>query len=77
MSTNPNPTMKKLKMKYGLFRLTQEHHEKYLKKTFIKYYEPKGKGFKPNKHWTAGLPVEIMRDLRLHSSWTRGGDMTH
>ena len=77
MSTNPNPTMKKLKMKYGLFRLIQEHHEKCLKNMFLKHYEPLGKGFKPNKHWTTHLSVEIMRDLRLHLSWTRGGDTTH
>ena len=77
MSINPNPTMKKLKMKYGLFRLTQEHHEKCLKKMFLKHYEPLGKGFKPNKHWTTHPSVEIMRDLRLHLSWTRGGDITH
>ena len=57
MSMNPNPTMKKLKMKYGLFRLTQEHHEKCLKKTFLKYYEPLSKGFKPNKHWTTHLSL--------------------
>ena len=72
-----NPEMKKMKLKYGLFRLTQEHHEKCLKKMFLKYYEPLGKGFNPNKHWTTDLSVEIMRDLRLHLSWTRGGDITH
>ena len=79
MSNNPNPAMKTLKMKHELFRLTQEHHKKCLKKMFLKYYEPLGKGFKPNKHWTTHLPVEIMRDLRLHLSWTRGGGggMTH
>ena len=77
MSINPNPEMKTLKMKYGLFRLTQEHHRKCLKNLFIKHYEPLIKGYKPNKYWTIHVPVDVMRDLRLHLSWVRGGDVTH
>ena len=77
MSINSNPDMKKLTMKYGLFRTTQEYHKKCLKKIFLKHYEPLVKGSEPNKHWTTHLSPEVMEELRLHLSWTRGGDVTH
>lgn len=77
MSTNPSPEMKSLKMKYGLFRLTQEYHKKCLRDLFLTHYEPLFKGYKPNKHWTTHVSPDIMRELRLHLSWTRGGDVTH
>ena len=77
MSIIPNPEMKTLKLKYGLFRLTQEHHKKCLRDLFLKYYEPLVKDYKPNNHWTLHVPANVMRDLRLHLSWTRGGDVTH
>ena len=77
MSINPSPEMKRLKMKYGLFRLTQEYHKKRLRDLFLNHYEPLFKGYKPNKHWTTHVSPDIMRELRLHLSWTRGGDVTH
>ena len=77
MSIGPNPKMKTLKMKYGLFRLTQQHHKKCLRNLFLKHYTPLvKKGFKPNKHWATHLPTNVMNDLRLHLSWVRGGDVT-
>ena len=78
MSIGPNPKMKTLKMKYGLFRLTQQHHKKCLRNLFLKHYTPLvKKGYKPNKHWTTHLSTNVMKDLRVHLSWTRGGDVTH
>ena len=77
MSIDPHPKMKKLRMKYGLFRLTQQHHKKCLRNLFLTHYTPFKKGYKPNKYWTADLSVDVMKDLRVHLSWTRGGDVTH
>ena len=78
MSIVPNPKMKTLKMKYGLFRLTQQHHKKCLRNLFLKHYTPLvKKGYKPNKHWATHLPTNVMNELRLHLSWVRGGDVTH
>ena len=78
MSIDPNPKMKTLKMKYGLFRLTQQHHKKCLRNLFLQHYTPLvKKGYKPNKHWTTNLSTNVMKDLRVHLSWVRGGDVTH
>ena len=77
MSINPNSQMKTLKMKYGLFRLTQEHHKKCLRVLFLTHYEPLIKDYEPNNHWTIHVSADVMRDLRLHLSWVRGGDVTH
>ena len=77
MSIVPNPRMKKLKMGYGLFKMTQQHHKNCLRKLFLAHYTPLIKGFKPNKFWTTHLPVDVMNKLRLHLSWVRGGDVTH
>ena len=77
MSINPNSEMKTLKMKYGLFRLTQEHHKKCLRNLFLIHYTPLVKDYKPNKYWTTHVSIDIMKDLRVHLSWVRGGDVTH
>ena len=78
MSIDPNPKMKTLRMKYGLFRLTQQHHKKCLRNLFLKHYAPLvKKGYKPNKHWATHLSPDIMKELRVHLSWVRGGDVTH
>jgi len=77
MSIDPNPKMKTLKMKYGLFRLTQVHHKKCLRNVFLTHYEPLTDNYKPNKSWTTYLSVDVMKDLRLHLSWVRGGDVIH
>ena len=78
MTTDPNPKMKTLKMKYGLFRLTQQHHKKCLRNLFLLHYIPLvKKGYKPNKHWATHLPTNVMNELHLHLSWVRGGDVTH
>ena len=75
--TLPNPRMKTLRMGYGLYRSTQNHHKKCLKDLFLRHYTPLIKGHKPNKHWTTHLPADIMENLRVHLSWVRGGDVTH
>ena len=41
------------------------------------YYEPLIKDYEPNNHWTIHVSADVMRDLRLHLSWVRGGDVTH
>jgi len=75
-SVPPNPEMKQMKMKYSLYRSTQVHHKKCLRNLFLKHYEPLVKGYKPNKHWATHVSVDVMRELRLHLSWTIGNDVT-
>ena len=41
------------------------------------YYEPLTKDYKPNNHWTIHVPADIMRDLRVHLTWTFGADVSH
>ena len=41
------------------------------------YYEPLTKDYKPNNHWTIHVPADIMRDLRVHLTWTFGDDVSH
>ena len=77
MSIKPNPEMKTLKMGYRWFRLTQNHHKKCLRNLFLIHYTPFMKGYRPNKHWSTHLSLEVMQDLRVHLSCVRGGDVTH
>ncbi len=62
---------------YEWYRLTQKHHKKCLRNLFLTHYTPLVKGFKPNKHWIIHVPADVVKDLRVHLSWVRGGDVTH
>ena len=63
----------------NLFRRTQEHHEKCLRKVFLQYYEPLILHNKlvVNEEWTSGLHKKILSDLRLHLTWTLKGEVFH
>ena len=76
MSLLPSRTMKKMKMGWGLYRLTQQYHRKYLRKLFLIHYTPLVKGYRPNRFWTTHLPVDVMTEFRIHLSWVRGADVT-
>ena len=69
--------MKTLKMKYTFFRLTQQHHKKCLRNLFLKHYTPLARGYKPNKHWIIHVPADVVKELSVHLSWVREGDVTH